>query len=296
MCSLDNHAWQLLLVLSTSITMIFLPGKGQISDTLSAWYTSSTVLESEIRGSAVGYNKITDTIWIIGGFGCTTCVQSYHVETDTITSHSDISGAMYSLAGATSVMVDQVLYYYPYNVGLSKYDTTTLTESYAFTSPPSLMLYPCMALSLNKTQIYITGDSDSKLFYVYDILSGVWISGPSTTNSHQYTACEVSNSNHLYIKGRPSSYVEKINLDSLDVWITLSTQMFPANGFATNYAAVNGIVSATVENLIYYIGGVYCNSGCNVLSDVLVIDTTTDRYHIQQVVYHYTDTPQMLLT
>ena len=300
-----------------SVILSICDAQWEFSDTLSEWTTSSRTLPNSESFSFTSYHKDSNTIWMLGGSECSTCVVSYNLDTNTITnSYSNLEYGGYSVSPQNSVMINHTMYYYD-ATKIRTYNIATHTQQTGMNDshePPSVMQDACLTKNKNNTKLYITGDyNGSKMFYIYDLIENKWIVGPNTTYIHSNAACQVSqNHGFLYIKGRYSNYIEKTNIGIYDYdsdnsitsdWIILNTSLTIANGFIYDYYDIRGIISVSFEqnNIIYLIGGyvfgdVYSNIiTINTINDTVSLSTQTNSLHISYSNAVVTDTNQIYI-
>ena len=244
-------------------------------------FISQGSLASATSSVVAAYHKPTNTAWLLGGVACSTCVYSFDLATGILTAHTSLINGISN--GNTATMIGDILYYYSTNYGsLCSYNTQTNVENFAFSDTPVDLSYPCMTANpddgADANKLYVVGDSSggSNALYIYDIEGDYWETSRTTSNYHYSPFCEISNNNYLYVKGQYSNRIEKINIDTLDSFVSLS-------GFY-GYYNIRGSVSVRIENLIYFIGGFNDYYLQNTpISSVYSINTVNDEVTLSDV-------------
>ena len=240
-----------------------------------SWTLSSASIPTADRDVSPVFDASfsNDSIYLIGGPRCTTCVYQYNISTDTIIQYDTLSNGGYSEGHKSAVLINDTIYYITQSGTIYTYNVVTKSESTLISYYSSLSM-PCLVVNqLDPTKLYISHGYYGTSFHIFNLLEDTSIEGPSFAYTRFAPACIISNYNHLangsyyYIIGGQSSRIERINLNLLhDVnvtngintaveWEVFLTFSGSISGASTTFSSVRNIAVAQFANFIYLIGG-----------------------------------------
>ena len=260
---------------------------------MSQLFTNWTIhytLPVNVSQLLVGYDKITDTIWIVGGWKAKTyqtihSAFSFNPTTAQFTTHPSIQPEIYS-PQQFSVSINQSMYFVDWKNTLQFFNMDPLDQTYSNISIINTDWQPTIASHPNGQYLYLTGGyidhvggSTAFHYYQYDDINNEWgssINAPSMNQQRSGHACIVSTVNqNLYCFGGYqygdvyTNTIEKIDVTDMNdianqVWIELSI---------TLNEAINDLRVVQYDDIIYIIGGHKLH---NVAVDTVQILTVTE--------------------
>ena len=195
------------------------------------WTLSDDTLSVAAHGKYVAYDESYDPelIWVFGGWssGCWTCVEYYNITDNTLTSYDTLHTGTGVWGRPGCAQIGGMIYYlsdigeiHTYEIADKQQSTTALATIPDATNSGCLTRDP-----MNDNLLYILSGQSTNTFYIYNIASGNLTQGVSLTNARYQPTCAVSNwedDPYLYVILGQSSYIERINLNTLDKWEVLS--------------------------------------------------------------------------
>eukprot|EP01083_Nonionella_stella_P167043 560395_1 len=203
--------------------------------TLSNWTSSGERFSEYDYNSIIAYDNTAGDVWILGGYRHGEKIYKYNVDNDQLTDvtplynpHGIIDFGDNTLLNSNAVMIKNTIYYSEHSHFNSlNIDTFEYTQDFM----DFVDYRMCMVTGKDKTKLYVTAGRETKLFVIYDLLSGVIKWGPSLAFNHQYGGCHVVNNVLYVIGGKDTQTIEYIDLDrvaTLDEmtgWNTLSVEL-----------------------------------------------------------------------
>ena len=206
-----------------------------------------------------GYDKDSGLIWILGGHICDTCVYSYNITSDTVSTETSLSSGIENNNPDNSVLINSIIYYIDEDGTIGKYDTTTSTQTHAWFDDTDSLVYGCMVANIENTLLFVLDNADE--FYIIDIENETIVQGPVANFDRVSPSCAVSDQNDMYVMFGDVARIEKISLDG-DIlsqkWQVLSLDLdvepFWDYLDCTSFDSLRHTRSILINEMIYILG------------------------------------------
>eukprot|EP01083_Nonionella_stella_P109859 320879_1 len=283
---------------------LFLPSHLRATYDYNNWIEpSSPKMPRAVRMAAVGYNSITDTIWIVGGTSFSTYdsadfeqLMSYDINSNSFTNYSSTAlsgGAMgyadfYTQIGDIIYMVGQWGNHAINSFSTFNVNTTQYTHLYQNNDENIIFPYdiwdnygPRGCLASTDDALFVLGSGT--LLQVFNLTTSAWTVPTQRLNeAREQASCIVHPYNHaLYVIGGlyTSSSIEKLYVGDLAHLNQYEWEFIDSLPYTESIWGMN-LRSVVYENDIICIGG-YISSVVQRANDqVFVIDVTSDNVRL----------------
>eukprot|EP01084_Bolivina_argentea_P189586 326017_1 len=250
---------------------IFIPFS---SSTTIYWAQSNNTLPTATSGMASGYNNISNSIFLIGGYQSKRDVIEYEIETNTfITSQDNVVDYIHGYSQFYSQNGHNIYIYLPTSEYIAIYNMLKGTYEGIKIKEDAYVGFPCIA-SANQ-YIYVLGGQDINKGSIYDKVTiydmniSEWINITSyMLHGRRFHSCNVHNGLIYSIGGdNNGNYLDSVeflnvsDMNNLRKWEELNGKLSVAR---------YGLRSVIYRDYIYVIGGY---DGRNFISEVDIIDT-----------------------